>query len=622
MKTRKWSALLVAAMTALCFGSCDEDWGQMDPPTANQTYPTLEKVASLTFDEEDGEALPYNAFAYEEGNVPDLVIDEEITGKKQNTLHLDSGYVQMFNPMYNTTVQEGVSMTFFIRQAGPTEEQVALSKGEKVPEGVLPYKQDVTSALFKWESEDGAHSLILDNNGGLIYDGADGTFNINLPANVQTGLLDDPAEWHYVALSIHSKGYFVYVDGKKRINETVSSFDMTKIGQFMANAPTLYIGYDGANINEEWNIDEITWYRNTITSAQTTDPRKPADTKDWSITVGLEDCTGGWWTHFSDHFVIEPNQTFQWGFENYGSLGGNWNNFNVVITNGKNLGEDGYKEYVVLRSDLYGWGDSYAQGTWDNNYNNTNDAAWVAWREKMNGSYVKLTITRDGGTVTMKAVATTKNNEELWESFTFPVDEDVNIGTFLVSDGSYLVIHPEDVWVGETFEPGSYMIGAADNTTPWWTAFSEYYPISGKTLTFDFINNNTGGGSNWNNWVAVCAKGAPGSEEYFALRADNYGWAGNADTGGYAAATMVSGYNWDTFVKDMCGARCIIQCKHSGTDVEIIAKQFTASGTAIPDYSFAYSGTAGSEGIFFVVDNSNIDMRVIGTFPYFENINK
>lgn len=617
MKTRKRSALLVAAMTALCFGSC-EDWGQMDPPAANQTYPTLEQVASLTFDEEDGEALPYNAFAYEEGNVPDLVIDEEITGKKQNALHLDSGYVQMFNPMYNTTVQEGVSMTFFIKQAGPTEEQIALENGEEVSEDVVAYKQDVISALFKWENENATQSLVFDNNGGLTYKGVDGEISVNVSTEVETGLLDEPGEWHYVALSVHSEGYFVYVDGKKRIDQTITNFDMTKVGQFMANVPYLYIGYDGTNINEEWYIDEINWYRNTITSTQTTDPRKPVEGEiDWSVTVGLEDCSCAWWTCFSDHFVIEPNQTFQWGFENYSSLGGNWNNFNVVITNGKNRDEDGYKEYVVLRSDLYGWGDSYSSGTWDNNYNNVDDAAWTAWREKMHGSYVKLTITRKGSTVTMKAIATTRNGEELWESFTFPVDEDVNIGTFLVADGSYLVIHPEDVWCGDTFEPGSYLVGPSDCSAGWWSSFSEYYDIQNKTVTFDFINNNTGGGANYNNWLLVCATGPAGSSEYFVLRSDAYGWGSL-----YSAGTLTASYNWDTYVKDMHGARCIVQVSHSGSNVVMTAKQITANDTFMPDYIFETTGTAGNEGVFFTVELASLDMRVIGTFPYFENINK
>lgn len=621
MKTRKWSALFVAAMTALCFGSCDEDWGQMDPPAANQTYPTLEKVASLTFDEEDGEALPYNAFAYEEGNVPDLVIDEEITGKKQNTLHLDSGYVQMFNPMYNTTVQEGVSMTFFIRQAGPTEEQVALSKGEKVPEGVLPYKQDVTSALFKWESEDGAHSLILDNNGGLIYDGADGTFNINLPANVQTGLLDDPAEWHYVALSIHSKGYFVYVDGKKRINETVSSFDMTKIGQFMANAPTLYIGYDGANINEEWNIDEITWYRNTITSAQTTDPRKPADTKDWSVKVGSEGCTDGFFVPKSDFFTIEPGQTFHIGFENFTAGANNYENWVLVITDGTSHTDAAYgasHEYLVLRADNYGWGGKHDAANLSCTYN------WDTFKQDMNGAYVDLTVKRDGADVIITAITKTSNNVEYKMTHKIVVDAEETIGAFLTLEKAHLIIHPEEVWIGESYEPGTYVVGATDFSSPFFTAFSNYYPISRKTITFDFINNNTGVGANYENWIIVCAQSAPGGEknEYFALRSDAYGWASHLDNGGYANSTISHEFNWDTYVKDMTGTRCIVQVSNSGSDVQIISKQIKADGTFMPDYSFEYSGTSGSEGVFFTVEKAYLDMRVIGTFPYFENINK
>lgn len=616
MKTRKWSALFVAAMTALSLGSC-EDWGQMDPPAANQTYPTLEQVASLTFDEAEGEGLPYNLFAYEEGNVPDLIADAEITGKEQNALHLDSGYVRMFNPMYGKVVQEGVSMTFFVKQYGPTEEQKALANGEEVPEGVLPYTQDVTSALFKWENENGTQSLILDNNGGLIYDGVDGDFSINLPADVKTGLLDDPTEWHYVALAVHSGGYFVYVDGKKRIDQTVTNFDMTKVGQFMANVPYLYVGYDGTNINEEWCIDEITWYRNTITSTQTTDPRKPAsnDNVDWSIKVGADDCSDGFFVPKSDFFAIEPGQTFHIGFENYTAGVNNWENWVLVITDGTSHTDAAYgadKEYLVLRADNYGWGGKHDAANLSCTYN------WDTFKEDMNGAYVDLTVKRDGGDVLITAITTTSNGVEYTMTHKVVVDAEQTIGAFLTLEKAHLIIHPEEVWIGESYEPGTKLVGPADCSAGWWSSFSDYYPISNKTVTFEFINNNTGTGSNWNNWLVVCATGPAGSHEYFVLRSDAYGWG----DGNYNGGNITAGYNWDTYVQDMHGARCFVQLTHSGTDVEMIAKQITASGSVMPDYSFTYSGTTGNEGVFFTVELASLDMRVIGTYPYFENINK
>ena len=120
-----------------------------------------------------------------------------------------------------------------MKQAGPTGQE-----GEE-----NPFVQDVRSALVSFTDANGGQKLYITTNGGVVYDGVDGELSINTADEALTGLLDEPGEWHYVALSVTNSGYFIYVDGKKRIDQTITNFDCSKLVQFMASVPNIYLGY-------------------------------------------------------------------------------------------------------------------------------------------------------------------------------------------------------------------------------------------------------------------------------------------------------------------------------------------------------------------------------------------
>lgn len=75
-------------------------------------------------------------------------------------------------------------------------------------------------------------------------------------------------EWHYVAIAVTNTGFFVYVDGLKKIEYTSTNFNFATIVQFMASVPYLYIGYGSGSQTQSMMIDDLTIYRNTITSKQ------------------------------------------------------------------------------------------------------------------------------------------------------------------------------------------------------------------------------------------------------------------------------------------------------------------------------------------------------------------
>lgn len=261
MRTRKWPAICVAILT-LCMGSC-QDWGQMDPPAGTQVYPKLEQVANLTFDDEMLNPEEVQVFAYSGGEVPDLFQDE----KFKQVLHLSSGYARLFNPLNKVKVQNAVSLTFWMKQIGPET-----TKSEDATE----YEQDLTGAIFSFENENATQGMFFTANGWLRYEGIDGTYEDNNPDNAQTGIIT-PSEWHYIAISITNDGYFVYVDGLKKIEKSISDFDCSKIVQFMASVPYIYIGYGSETQTGEMWIDDLNIYRNTITNKEIAVPKKGTD---------------------------------------------------------------------------------------------------------------------------------------------------------------------------------------------------------------------------------------------------------------------------------------------------------------------------------------------------------
>lgn len=255
MKTKKWMSLLAATAATLTVSSCHE-WGQMDPPADDSVYPTLENVVAYTFDEEPDPTV-FNLKTYENGETP-VVADDEIKGK---VLSFNNGYVEMTNPLSKVTVQNAVSMTFWMKQ-----ELIPVPDSEEVQ------PQDLTGALFAFENENATGKMFFTANGWIHYEGADGNWDENNPAVYPTGYMAAPGEWHYVALIVRNSGYAIYVDGQKKTDKTVTDFDCSKLVKFMNNVNTLYIGYGSETTTAPWKLDDLKIYRNSITDKEIARP--------------------------------------------------------------------------------------------------------------------------------------------------------------------------------------------------------------------------------------------------------------------------------------------------------------------------------------------------------------
>ncbi|NDV60256.1 LamG-like jellyroll fold domain-containing protein [Bacteroides sp. 519] len=596
MKTRKWpSLLLTMAISVFFFSSC-KDWGQMDPPAGNQVYPKLEKVANYTFDEElDPTVIQY--FAYTNGEAPDLYNDND----RGSVLYLNEGYARISNPLNNVKVQNAVSLTFWVKQAIQTDEETK----EELP-------QDLEGALFSFQNENGAQRMFFTANGWLRYEGLDGTYEDNNPEIDKTGLIT-AGEWHFVAISVTNNGYFVYVDGLKKIYRNVTDFDCSKIVQFMASVPYLYIGYGSDTQTNEMMIDDLMIYRNTITK------------KEWSpiiseegafeyvvgdpiLTVGATDNSSAWWTTFSNYFRIPAESKMNFKFTNHTNGVGNWNNWNFCLSTDGERDGTGYTEYFVIRSDLYGWGDAYATGTWTSE----GYGDWDAFRVDMEGAEVTVTIERSGSKVTVDAVAKALNGNVYRETFTTVCGDGTQVVRgFFIMDSSHIVFDTAETSVLTNVPVTKTTIGAEDCSAPWWTEFSDYFQIPAEQNLHLEFENHTNGVGNWNNWNLCLSTDAErnvdGYAEYFVIRSDLYGW-GDA----YAAGTWTSdGYgDWDAFRVDMEGAQVTIDILRSGATVTVTAIATSKNGNVYKETFVTECGDGNQMvRVFLIVDGAylNID---------------
>lgn len=162
-----------------------------------------------------------------------------------------------------------------------------------------------------------------------------------------------------------------------------------------------------------------------------------------------------------------------------------------------------------------------------------------------------------------------------------------------------------------------------NTSAAWWTNFSkDYYTLKkGSKAELKFYNYSNKV-ANWNNWCLVAAnaeRGAEGYGEHFVLRNDNYGWftvaGGNtADNSSNVEFTLLSDYNWDTFLEDMDGSLVDMNVEFTGNVVKMTST-ITTTTKKVYNYSFSMKLTQPEDKVvlFFVNEGSYIDGSSLAT---------
>ena len=157
--------------------------------------------------------------------------------------------------------------------------------------------------------------------------------------------------------------------------------------------------------------------------------------------AGAEDNSTGWWTEFSQYFIVPSGKKLVVEFENFGSGANNWNNWNVCVATPYERGADGYSEYFVLRSDWYGWGNADYDGALIEFDYGGQDVNWDEFREKMHGAYVTLSLDHArAGYAFLEVQSVAKDGFTITEKYNQKVSSTEDIEAFLICDGSHFNI--------------------------------------------------------------------------------------------------------------------------------------------------------------------------------------
>ena len=162
----------------------------------------------------------------------------------------------------------------------------------------------------------------------------------------------------------------------KHLNKLASVFCMAAMGL------TALTGCEGSDM---FSVNGPDWLSEKIDSIANSN--KDVVPTISPTTLGATDNSDAWWTsHLDADIKIESNKSYSTTFTNYTSGGNNWNNYVVVLRKADKT------EYCCLRSDDYGWGDSFASCT----HSNSASGDWGAWLAQMNGAKVTVTVTNYG----------------------------------------------------------------------------------------------------------------------------------------------------------------------------------------------------------------------------------
>ena len=169
-----------------------------------------------------------------------------------------------------------------------------------------------------------------------------------------------------------------------------------------------------------------------------------------------------------------------------------------------------------------------------------------------------------------------------------------------------------DVTVAESelvaASPTPSVVGATDNSSAFWTEFSDDIKIpAGQTLEYGFTNY-TDAASNWHNFCVILRQAS--LTEYVVVRADNYGWTyDNSGPYGYKDCTPSGEQtDWAAWLAAMNGAKCKVYITNNNNGRADI--QITMLGNDGVTYTQSYLGISGIDvndlQSAFTVENAHI----------------
>ena len=186
--------------------------------------------------------------------------------------------------------------------------------------------------------------------------------------------------------------------------------------------------------------------------------------------------------------------------------------------------------------------------------------------------------------------------------------------------------------VGMSAKAATTTVGNTDNTSAWWSAWSDYQTIpANSTLHMEFTNytctaaqcsDNSwedGAWKNYYNWTLVATNKQAHSaaedaaySEYFAVRSDNFGWGTFYDDSGNS-----SNWDWDNYRTIMDGAHVKMDVIRSGAKVTVNFDVAGGDGKSYFQKYVMYIGEAEADIVtFLAVNRSHFEIDDAKTVVY------
>ncbi len=241
--------LLIIAMFGLLGTWSCQKWNEEDPESGNQVYPKVVLKGDYDIDAEfpDGATLK----EYDNGQVPVVEIDDSIG----YVADLTGGYLSFINPLNDVTLQNGISVTMWLKTSG----------------------ESVDGAICSFTNADNSQYLYFTENGGMGYASTETTYDeINNSADTITNLLSAD-EWHFIAILFGTDSYSYYVDGEEALNVALDDFDFETALYLAPNYTNFKVGFGSSTQPDSLWVDDIKVYRNIIGDAKIAVPTKTND---------------------------------------------------------------------------------------------------------------------------------------------------------------------------------------------------------------------------------------------------------------------------------------------------------------------------------------------------------
>ena len=135
----------------------------------------------------------------------------------------------------------------------------------------------------------------------------------------------------------------------------------------------------------------------------------------------------------------------------------------------------------------------------------------------------------------------------------------LNADKAIMASKTFSVVKELSAFTQTVVVPTPLLLGAEDNSTPFWGAHTENLKIAPKETKVATFTNYSSCANNWNNFCVVLCKAD--NSEYAVVRADNFGWGD-----GYAACTptMEEGRDWEAWRPAMDGAKVTTYVTNNG----------------------------------------------------------